>query len=62
VHMHFHHALFADILCDLAKTVAALPPEDLTHRESLCEAAKALYLALETNPAAKANRLVASAG
>jgi hypothetical protein len=35
VRMHFHHALFADILRDLAKTVAALPPEDLAHRDSL---------------------------
>ena len=49
VHMHFHHALFADILRDLAKTAAALPPEDLTHRDSLRDSAKALYLALETN-------------
>ena len=60
VRMHFHHALFADILRDLAKTVAALPLEDLTHRNSLRDAAKALYLALETKPA-KANTLVAGA-
>jgi hypothetical protein len=60
VRMHFYHALFADILRDLAKTVSALPPEDLTHRDSLRDSAKALYLALETNPA-KANRLVAGA-
>jgi len=58
--MHFHHALFADILRDLAKTVAALPPEDLAHRDSLRDSAKALYIALETNPA-EANRLVAGA-
>ena len=25
VHMHFHYALFAEIIRDLAKTVAALP-------------------------------------
>jgi hypothetical protein len=49
--MHFHHALFADILRDLAKTAAALPPEDLRHRDSLHDAAKALYIALESNPA-----------
>jgi hypothetical protein len=35
VHMHFHYALFADILRDLAKTAVALPPDDLTHRDSL---------------------------
>jgi hypothetical protein len=60
VRMHFHHALFADILRDLAKTAAALPPEDLRHRDALRDAAKALYIALETNTA-KANRLVAEA-
>ena len=58
VRMHFQ--LFADILRDLAKTAAALPPDDLTHRDSLRDSAKALYLALKTNPA-KANRLVAGA-
>jgi hypothetical protein len=50
VRMHFHHALFADILRDLAKTVAALPAEDVLHRESLRESAKALYEALESKP------------
>jgi hypothetical protein len=50
VRMHFHHALFADILRDLATTVAAIPAEDLTHRASLQDSAKALYLVLETNP------------
>jgi hypothetical protein len=60
VRMHFHHALFADILRELARTAAALPPEDLMHRDSLRDSAKALYVALETNPA-KANRLLAGA-
>ncbi len=60
VRMHFHHALFADILRDLAKTAAALPPEDFTHRELLRDSAKALYVALEASPA-KANRLLAGA-
>lgn len=60
VHMHFHHALFADILRDLAKTVAALPAADLTHRDSLRDGAKALYVALETNPP-KAKRVLAGA-
>jgi hypothetical protein len=49
VRMHFHHALFAEILRDLAKTAASLPAADLAHREALSDAAKALYLALETN-------------
>ena len=60
VRMHFHHALFADILRDLAKTAEALPLDDLSHRDSLRDSAKALYIALETNPA-KANRLLAGA-
>src|SRR5712691_2264249 len=49
VRMHFHYALFAEILRDLAKTVAALPPADATHRAALRDAAKALYLALDAD-------------
>src|SRR6516162_8620074 len=33
VHMHFHYGLFADILDDLATTVASMPPDDANHRE-----------------------------
>lgn len=47
VHMHFHYALFAEILNDLAKTVAAMPPADAAHRDTLRDAAKALYRALD---------------
>jgi hypothetical protein len=46
VRMHFHYALFAEILRDLAQTVAALPAAEIAHREALRDAAKALYLAL----------------
>jgi hypothetical protein len=46
IHMHIHYALFADILRDLAKTVAAMPPDDVAHRDAIREAAKALYDAL----------------
>jgi hypothetical protein len=46
VRMHFHFALFAEILRDLARTVAAVPPSDAEHREALREAAETLYLAL----------------
>jgi hypothetical protein len=60
VHMHFHYGLFADILRDLAKSAAALPSEDLMHRDSLRDAAKALYVALETNPT-EANRVLTGA-
>jgi hypothetical protein len=52
VRMHFHYALFAEVLRDLARTVAALPPAD-PHRETLQAAAKALYLALESGAAGK---------
>jgi len=47
VHMHFHFALFAEMLRDLATTVTSLPAQELAHREEFCDAAKALYLALE---------------
>jgi hypothetical protein len=45
--MHFHYALFAEILRDLAKTVTVMPPADVLHRDALREAAKAFYLALD---------------
>jgi hypothetical protein len=44
--MHFHYGLFADILNDLATTVASFPLDDANHREALRTAAKALYDAL----------------
>ena len=46
IHMHFHYALFAEILQDLAKTVSKMPPADAEHRNVLREGAKALYRAL----------------
>jgi hypothetical protein len=49
VHMHFHYVLFAEILQDLAKTVAVMPPEDVVHRDALRTAAEALYRALCTD-------------
>ena len=47
VRMHFHYALFAEILQDLAKTVSSLPPADAAHRDALREGAKALARALD---------------
>jgi hypothetical protein len=47
IRMHFHYALFAEILRDLAKTVSVMPPADVAHRKALREAAEALYLALD---------------
>jgi len=54
VRMHFHFALFAEILRDLATTVQSLPPADTTHRELLRDAAKALYVALDPHIAKRA--------
>jgi hypothetical protein len=55
VRMHFHYALFADILRDLANTVAMMPPEDAVHRDALRTAAEALYrsLSADTKPGSK---------
>ena len=47
IRMHFHYALFAEILHDLARTVSELPPADAQHRDALREGAKALYRALD---------------
>ena len=46
VHMHLNYELFTEILHDLANTIAAMPASDVTHRETLREAAKALHQAL----------------
>jgi hypothetical protein len=54
IRMHFHYGLFAEILNDLARTVAAVPLDDLLHRDALRDGARALWLALE--PAAKGNK------
>lgn len=51
VRMHFHYALFAEILRDLAKTASSLPAADMSHREMLRDAAQALYLALQPGAA-----------
>jgi hypothetical protein len=50
VRMHFHYLLLAEILRDLAKTVAAFPPDEIQHRDALRDTAKTLCWALETNP------------
>jgi hypothetical protein len=52
IRMHFHYALFAEILRDLAKTVSALPPADVAHRDTLHDGAMALCRALEGGAAA----------
>ena len=46
VHMHIHFGLFADILRDLAASVARIPKDDVMHRDQLAQAAGALHAAL----------------
>ena len=46
IYFHVNYELFAEILRDLATTVAAFPADDLAHRESLTEAVVALHAAL----------------
>jgi hypothetical protein len=46
VHIHLHHALFGDILFELAKTASALAPDDTVHRDALRDAATALCRSL----------------
>jgi hypothetical protein len=46
IHMHIHFGLFADILRELAATVARIPTDDLMHRDQLSQAAAELHSAL----------------
>ena len=46
IHMHIHFGLFADILQDLASTVARIPKQDVVHRERLAQAVAQLHAAL----------------
>ena len=46
VHLHLNYALLADVLRDVADTIGNIPPDDVIHRDSLAEAAKALHKAL----------------
>jgi len=46
VRMHFHYALFTEILLDLAKTAGSLPAGELEQRNALRNAARTLALAL----------------
>jgi len=50
VQIHFHCALFAEILRELAKTATSLQKDDIVHREELREAAKSFYAALQPDP------------
>jgi hypothetical protein len=45
--IHLHHYLFANLLDELARSVAAQPPIDDAHRAALHDAASRLAAALE---------------
>ncbi len=47
VHLHLNYGLLAEILQDVAITVAKVPA-DIAHREALTEAAAALHKALSS--------------
>jgi hypothetical protein len=51
IRIHLHYGLFAEILHDLARTVARVPPTDSAHRAALREAARALHVALDADAA-----------
>ncbi len=55
VRVHINYELFADILRDLAGTVAAMRPDDLLHRESFTDAARMLHMALESQTQKRAD-------
>ncbi|MFK4387368.1 hypothetical protein ACVWYQ_005304 [Bradyrhizobium sp. USDA 3397] len=46
VHLHINFGLLAGILRELARSVAALPKDDIAHREQLAEALDELRRAL----------------
>jgi len=46
VHLHLNFELLAEILRDIARTVAKIPPDDVVHYASLKSAARALQTAL----------------
>jgi hypothetical protein len=51
VRIHLHYALFAAILRELAKIVSCVPLNGAVDKDTLRDAAKALYLALDAEVA-----------
>jgi|SRR6516225_5308512 hypothetical protein len=49
VHLHLNYALFAEILTDVAASIAKMPPDDMVHRESLANAVALLHRALSSD-------------
>lgn len=48
VHLHISFGLLAGVLHELASSVAAIPKDDIAHREQLAEALAELQTALRT--------------
>jgi hypothetical protein len=48
VHLHLNYGLLAEILQDVATSVAKVPPDDIAHRDALKEGAGALNKALSS--------------
>lgn len=46
IHMHINFGLLASVLSELAATAAAIPKDDILHREALATAADELHRAL----------------
>src|SRR5579864_7906147 len=46
IHMHLNFGLFAGILSELAKSVVAIPKDDMLHRDQLARAVAELHKAL----------------
>jgi hypothetical protein len=57
IRMHLHYGLFAEILRELANTVAELPERDTEHRRALRDAAGGLYRALAAKPARRPGKI-----
>ena len=54
VHLHLGFDLLAEILHDVARTVATIPADDIMHRAALADAAAALHKALPAPRTSKA--------
>jgi hypothetical protein len=50
--IHLHYGLLAEVLAELARSLAARPPLDEPHREELAEAVKQLAVSLKPRDAA----------
>ena len=48
VHLHLNYGLFAEILTEVAGTIARIPADDVMHREALAAAAAALHKSLSS--------------